>query len=100
MASWNNRRRQHDSPSKVSQQYIFLVNIDLTRHCKYAGCTNKIFMDLNDRVVLGCYAKHTTYMKCFTREVASTGSNNKLTCPCCKEKKKEFTYHQQSFSHQ
>ena len=37
-------------------------------------------------------------MKCFTEKVASAGCDNKLTCPCCKEKKKEFTYHQRSFS--
>mmetsp|Transcript_10987 Transcript_10987/g.12395 ORF Transcript_10987/g.12395 Transcript_10987/m.12395 type:complete len:115 (-) Transcript_10987:275-619(-) len=100
MASPNKRRRQHNSPSKAPQQYNSLGNIDLARRCKCVGCPDEIFMDLNDRVVLGCYAKHTICMKCFTEKVASAGCDNKLTCPCCKEKKKEFTYHQRSFSQQ
>ena len=98
MASPNKRRRRHNSPSKAPQQYNSLGNIDLARRCKCVGCPDEIFMDLNDRVVLGCYAKHTICMKCFTKEVASAGCDNKLTCPCCKEKKKEFNYHQRSFS--
>ena len=98
MASSNKRRRPHNSPSKASQEYI--LNIDLARRCKCAGCTDTFFMDLNDRVVLGCSAKHTICVKCITEEVASADCDNKLTCPCCKEKKKEFTYHQRNFSQQ
>jgi len=93
MASPNKRRRRHNSPSKAPQQYNSLGNIDLARRCKCVGCHDEIFMDLNDRVVLECSAKHTIWMKCFTKEVASAGCDKKLVCPCCKEKKKESNYH-------
>ena len=90
-------RHQTTSPSQATQEYIPLVNIGLTRQCKYAGFDNAILMDLNDRVILGYYAKHTICIKRFIEEVVSTDCGNKLIYPCYKEKKKEFTYHQQSF---
>ena len=99
MALPKKRRPRHrtTSPSQATQEYIPLVNIGLARQCKCAGCDDAILMDLNDRAILGYYAKHTIYMKRFIEEVVSTGCGNKLTCPCYKEKEKEFTYHQQSF---
>ena len=97
MVSLTKRMRRHNLPSEASQQYITLGNIDLARRCRCAGCPDEIFMDLNDKVVLGCYAKHTICMKYFTKEVTSAGCDNKLACPCCKEKKRKFNYHQQTF---
>lgn len=43
---------------------------------------------------LGCHSKHKICSTCFTRQVATAGCDNKITCPCFSEKGRKCTFFQ------
>ena len=84
----SSRRRSNPKRGLTMMEFKPADNVE-TYEC--VGCSRKLYKGANDYFKLACDENHTFCGFCFAGIVAESGCSNKLKCPCCSQKTRDFS---------